>query len=415
YVGGDFMEYRFFVPLFPIAFVACELGLRRWAERAVGRRRWAVAAVGVLALAAVATPIRLIPPFGVRWHLAAEHTFYRVTSLFPLEIRSASWMRGKVYGDFFRAIGVTPRLATGVIGMVGYLTDLPIVDSLGLTNARVGRLPVKERGRPGHERVADLDTLLEEEAVLTTDVYWPEEVISLSMGIVDGVPLLFLQYDEELLRALARRPGAILPDPEADIGAVLAEERPLHVLEAVHAFYERFLRRHPDRDLWLDRIRSAIEAARATGRSLNGSPPRGRRGANPFQGEDKAPILRRGGNDFVPQDSRRQSGRDRGPGDPDLPGDGHPHGRGLLGRGSRRAARPDGGRGGPRRSGAVERELPAHRSHPRGRPRHRGGGHPPRLRLPLGAGALRRGLRGRRPRLHRPAARGDLRHGRQDG
>src|SRR5690606_13954797 len=136
YVGGDFMEYRFFVPLFPIAFVACELGLRRWAERAVGRRRWAVAAVGVLALAAVATPIRLIPPFGVRWHLAAEHTFYRVTSLFPLEIRSASWMRGKVYGDFFRAIGVTPRLATGVIGRVGYLTDLPIVDSLGLTNAR---------------------------------------------------------------------------------------------------------------------------------------------------------------------------------------------------------------------------------------------------------------------------------------
>lgn len=262
YVGGDFMEYRFFVPLFPIAFVATEIGLRRKLRAGSGVRRWLTAAVAVAALAAVVVPIRLIGPMEFRWHLAAEHTFYRVRSLFPLEIESPFWIRGKVYGEFFRELGIAPRFATGGIGMVGYLSDLPIVDSFGLTNERIARLPVKERGRPGHERVADLDTLLEEGAVLTTDFYWPDEVITLSMGMVDDVPLLFLQYDPELLRALSRRPDSMLPDPKEDLRAVISQEHPLPVLEQVLAFYERFLRRHPDREALLDRIRARIEEAR---------------------------------------------------------------------------------------------------------------------------------------------------------
>ena len=59
-------------------------------------------------------------------------------------------------------------------------------------------------------------------------------------------------------------------------------------------------------------------------------------------------------------------------------------------------------------------ELPRHRGDPRCLPQHGGGRGPPRLRVPVGAGGLRRGFGGGGHRLHRPEPGGDPRHGRQD-
>ena len=53
----------------------------------------------------------------------------------------------------------------------------------------------------------------------------------------------------------------------------------------------------------------------------------------------------------------------------------------------------------------ATRQLPAHRQDPRGCPAHGCVLHPSRLRLPVGARGIRRGLRGRRDRVRR-----DLRH-----
>lgn len=262
YVGGDFMEYRFFVPLFPIAFVAAEIGLRQKIAAGSGWRRRLALGVGLSAVAASIVPIRLIGPGEIRWHLAAEHTFYRVESLFPLEIDSIFWLRGEAYRDFFQRVGTRPRLATDVIGMVGYRSGLPIVDAFGLTNERVARLPVEARGRPGHERVADVQTLIDEGAVLATDFYWPDDVITLSMGVVDDFPLLFLRYDEALIRALSRRGAEMLPIPEEDIPEVLSQGLPASTLEEILAFYRPFLRRHPKRAELLAQIEEAIEEAR---------------------------------------------------------------------------------------------------------------------------------------------------------
>lgn len=263
YVGGDFMEYRFFVPLFPIAFIVAELGLRRAGESWVGPKRWLARAIAAIAFAAAVVPIRLIGPWEFRWHLAAEHSFYRVTSLFPLEIDSLFWRRGKALAAFVDEVGVAPRIATGGVGMVGYLSDLPIVDAFGLVNEAVGRRPIERRGRPGHERVADVDTLIDEGAILTTDVYWSADVIQLSMGVFDEYALLFLQYDRELIEALSRRGAKLLPIPEEDIPLVLSQDLPLDVLEEIHAFYARFLRRHPRREALLAQIEAAIVEARS--------------------------------------------------------------------------------------------------------------------------------------------------------
>ncbi|MFO7156627.1 MAG: hypothetical protein DIU72_008435 [Pseudomonadota bacterium] len=264
YVGGDFMEYRFFVPLFPIAFLAAELGIRRALAGASSRRRPLLVGLALVAFAAVVVPTRLIGSREQRWHLTAEHTVYRVVSLFPLEIDSVNWELGKKYARLFREAGIAPRFAASAVGMVGYLTDLPLVDGHGLTNRRIGSMPVKKRGRPGHERLADIEALLAEGVVLTRDFYWPSEILPLSLGEVDGVPLLFVRYDPEVFRALERFPGAVLPNPEEDLRQILSEDPPLPILGLVHSFYSFFLHGHPDREALLRQIEAKMAGARGS-------------------------------------------------------------------------------------------------------------------------------------------------------
>ena len=116
----------------------------------------------------------------------------------------------------------------------------------------------------------------------------------------------------------------------------------------------------------------------------------------------------------VQEGPHRQPGRDRPAGDPRLQGAGHRHGGGPLHGRRRVAPRPLRRRGHLHRAAAVEGQLPQ-RPRPalRGR-RHRRRRHPPRLRLPLGAGRLRRDGGQAGDEVHRPAPRDAPAHGQQD-
>lgn len=251
-VGGDFMEHRFLVPLVPIAFLGIEVGLRRILSAqgglrepapahapSVAERRFALLAAAAVSLAAAALPVRFIEPRALRWNLAAEETFYPIGAISPLQIESPMWTGGQKLRQVFTDRGLRPRLATDTPGMVGYLSDLPLVDARGVITRSIARKPLRERGRPGHERWASVSELIAEGAVIGT--FNPfGSYGELASATVDGLAFYLLTLDEELVEALAGLPGARLPDPEGAVEAILAKGDPGLVEEAIR-FYSGFV------------------------------------------------------------------------------------------------------------------------------------------------------------------------------
>ena len=171
-VGGDFMEHRFLLVLLPIVFATTEIVIRQHGHE---RRmpRWLVVC-GVLGLAWVGTRFEVIKPYQKKWHLAAEHTWYRVESVFPLEIGSRYFRIGKGLKKALGDVQPPPRIAYPCVGLVGFYSELPLVDTYGLVNRNIARKPLKKRGRPGHEKRASLAEVIKEGAVLSYERYAPK-------------------------------------------------------------------------------------------------------------------------------------------------------------------------------------------------------------------------------------------------
>ncbi|MCC6338239.1 MAG: DUF2029 domain-containing protein [Myxococcales bacterium] len=251
-VGGDFMEYRFLLPSLYFALVAWGASLRslgrpaRWAPRlvAVG-----AAAVG---LAFVALDTRPIGPMEKRWYLAAEETFWPVERLWPLTINHEGAKEGRHLRQAFEGTGVAPRVALGSIGASGFYSGLPITDALGLTSPRIGRKPVGQRGRPGHEKFATPEEMADDGAVFSQAPVWPGTAETLRLTI-DGRAFWLIHHDAALER-LARSRGWRYPDFDALVDAAAASAPTPQALAAERSLYERVLRGTPGAEERLARL-----------------------------------------------------------------------------------------------------------------------------------------------------------------
>jgi hypothetical protein len=155
-VGGDFMEFRFFVPLLPPLALACaELAATAAPERVPSAKLRVVAVVAVLA--------------AVSWRHAV-----RFDGAEDYSIDSIQKMRtfyAKVAANDWAPIGVglraslaplRPSIACEGAGAIPYFSDLPTIDQLGLNDAYVARHGTPAPAgypRPGHQRFAPLDYL----------------------------------------------------------------------------------------------------------------------------------------------------------------------------------------------------------------------------------------------------------------
>ncbi|MEZ4463559.1 MAG: hypothetical protein R3F43_03335 [bacterium] len=235
-VGGDFMMERFFIVLWPIALAALEVQVRFVAERGVAR--YIVVPLAAIGLGAAITPVRPIPDFEKVWHLAAEHSFYRVKTLSPLVIDSRYFHIGQQLGRAFADHGPYPRLAAGSVGLLGYYSRLPISDRYGLTSRRVAHKAISERGRPGHEKQAAMEDLQAEGADFALHNLWGSRWKPWTEAWMGGARVYLLR-DQPALRA------AFLGDhrvrlPARPISAVDRSARSLRRTAALEDW--RFLR-----------------------------------------------------------------------------------------------------------------------------------------------------------------------------
>lgn len=259
-VGGDFMEHRFFVPLMPVLAIATEVGLR-W-RIARPKKVWTRAvsmASAALGIGVALVPVQIIKGRGIRWNIAHEPGFYRVRTVDPLVIDCPWENLGKELNTALTSKGVEPPLAAGAIGLLGYHSRLPVVDGLGLTNRMIAHKPIKGRGRPGHEKVANVPELIGQGAVVDVGFRFDPSFKESAAIRIGAARLYFLRLDPRWAAAIGRLPGAKLPTPERDIEALVLNAPRERVL-AAKKFFRDFLAIHPSRDALLRRIDDRLAA-----------------------------------------------------------------------------------------------------------------------------------------------------------
>lgn len=152
-VGGDFMEFRFFVPTLPALALIIADAVENVPARISPRLR-AAAAVAILACAS--------------WRHAA--TFEGVSDRFYDSIQTLATYYGEVDDNEWSTLGsplhaladTGATLACNGAGAIPYYADLRTIDQLGLNDrwvARHGARPPTRFLRPGHQRFATYEYL----------------------------------------------------------------------------------------------------------------------------------------------------------------------------------------------------------------------------------------------------------------
>ncbi len=158
-VGGDFMEFRFLVPLLPVVFV-----LTGWLLFRRVRPAWLRAA---LALGIVGGSVHHALTFD-----RPQHGIEPV-ALLQAHITSEHWSQaGRRLAEIFPGESDRVTIATTAAGVIPYYSGLPTVDMLGLNDRWVARHGRTAGTRPGHVRLASLDYLLRRRVNLVVGHPW---------------------------------------------------------------------------------------------------------------------------------------------------------------------------------------------------------------------------------------------------
>ncbi len=157
FVGGDFMEFRFFVPILPALFIALAEII------ATGHGRgWRSPYVGAVAFVLLQAVFSIRHGRTFRGENEGQYDSVKGLATFYGKVLDNEWDRiGTPIGDVLAETGAT--LACNGAGAIPYFADLPTVDQLGLNDvwvARHGARPT-DYTRPGHQRFATHAYLVE--------------------------------------------------------------------------------------------------------------------------------------------------------------------------------------------------------------------------------------------------------------
>jgi hypothetical protein len=150
YVGGDFMEFRFFVPVIPMFFILIVLTFREMKQKVL------------------ITILSLIIPAGSLSHAftfksESGHQLFSIKELNgQIYNDNFSWMKiGKYFNKYFNNSDIT--IATTAAGVIPYYSNLRTIDMHGLSDRQIARSSINTSKRPGHQKLAAFEYLLEKD------------------------------------------------------------------------------------------------------------------------------------------------------------------------------------------------------------------------------------------------------------
>lgn len=262
-IGGDFMYGRLLSPVIPIGLLIAEAGLRDLFQR----RCYVAASVALVSLLVFAVPTRIIQPSEKKWHIADERTFYELESFDPIVVSSKYFDWGRALERIFGEAQAKPTIAVGCVGMIGHLSDLPLVDLFGLTDRHIAHRPLAGRGRPGHERLGTPGYLFERDVDLAELSVYPAEYKRFSKAKIGPIGMEIVRYDPDVLSPVRGRPDVRLKKFETRVDELLrqARQQPPH-RRACDAWFvqEFFLSEVEDRERQQAVDKLVVSTARGT-------------------------------------------------------------------------------------------------------------------------------------------------------
>jgi arabinofuranosyltransferase len=152
-VGGDFMEFRFMVPIIPVLAIVAAFLVNRF--RSVRKE------VLLIAVLLVFSGVHRIAPTVLPYPVL---TFTQLNH-WPNESATTWKGKGELLAEEFPGgpdVEGQPTLAVAPLGVLPYFADLTTIDMLGLTDAYIARNGYSiEPYYPGHVRMAPVDYLVE--------------------------------------------------------------------------------------------------------------------------------------------------------------------------------------------------------------------------------------------------------------
>ncbi|MBI5837545.1 MAG: hypothetical protein HZB25_09895 [Candidatus Eisenbacteria bacterium] len=207
-VGGDFMFARLLIPATPFYLVMAELGVARLAPR------FAPAQALLVAAAAAAVALTPYPFAGTGWISGIVHEW----AFYSPENTATTKAHGLTLRRYFEGLPVRVAFLGSEARLVYYARPAVAIESqTGLTDRTIARLPLRARGRIGHEKTAPLDYLIEQRRCQF--VFHPQAARELKLDealptldiLFDDVRGRVLRWDPPLMEQLRRR-GARFDD-----------------------------------------------------------------------------------------------------------------------------------------------------------------------------------------------------------
>lgn len=228
-VGGDFMYARFIIPIIPFFYFTAETSLRglfaKW------RNLLPVAFALIILLLLVDESRRDIPyiegtetgknrivlsgELKMGWNgIIDEHWFYTKTNqVTGMDIVRSAEQLGNGFKNYFEGQNVRV-LIMGAQACLAYYAGFDYcIENFGLTDSYIAHLPLKERGRPGHERSAPDNYLIAQKTDFVLGSF-PQEYSDFQY-IEFKMPNRYYQgtiitYNKDLLKHLIEKhPGEI--------------------------------------------------------------------------------------------------------------------------------------------------------------------------------------------------------------
>lgn len=253
-IGGDFMFGRLIVSLVPLLLLGAELALDGWSI-ATSRFRWVVLAPGTFGFFLAALPVQIIRDGEKFWHVSDERTFYSIDQLSTEGIRSHYRQRAVDLKKHVLAYGLDPLLGAGNVGIVGFLSQVRIVDLLALTDPAVAHMPITIRSRPGHEKIARGPYLLKRNVDLSDDPIFPHPYSKDTEVRVGNTPYYLGGYKPRLIGAWKESRAVKVPNMPTKIRARLHRKSSLPEVAACDLwFFDTYYFKHNDDPQLLKRV-----------------------------------------------------------------------------------------------------------------------------------------------------------------